>query len=235
MTGQDGPVLAVLLCTAVHAIGKIINHEMYRNWNKQSIWNDPNWQNFTATFNERTASLFTHTFSPWTIANNTLTLDNEGGAPKSYYWNTLPRELLVFTFLAGLMYLWDIYLENILPTRPRAVGADTKPEKAVDPNEPKEETLGRFSWRNTLLKWLMDAILGTMWKTVVSLVIKGEGLTIDSLIETSIIGATGFIHFGYIVSFILFIAIPAPERPLFRTFAASYCVLLCLKWQWFSS
>ncbi|KAK7217835.1 hypothetical protein V2G26_005838 [Clonostachys chloroleuca] len=211
---------------------------MYRNWNNESMWDDPTWQNFTATFNEGTASLFNESFSDWAISNNTLTLDNEGGASKSYYWNTFPRELLSFTFIAGLMYLWDIWLEDLLPTRPRGVGADAKTEKAVYPNEPKEETLGRsivksgarrasISWRNTFLKWLMDIVFGTMWKSAVSLVIGGEALTIDSfLIETSIIGVTGFIHLSYIVSFIAFIAIPVPQRPLFRTSADALASIL---------
>jgi hypothetical protein len=56
MPGQDDSVSAVLLCTAVHAIGQIISHEMYLNWNNESMWDDPTWQNFTATFNEATAS-----------------------------------------------------------------------------------------------------------------------------------------------------------------------------------
>jgi hypothetical protein len=94
------------------------------------------------------------------------------------------------------MYLWDVWLEDLLPTRPRGVGADAKTEKAFDPNEPKEETLGRsmvkssarsasISWRNTFLKWLIDIIFGTMWKSAVSLVIGGEALTIDSFLIVS--------------------------------------------------
>ncbi|CAI6099448.1 unnamed protein product, partial [Clonostachys chloroleuca] len=144
MLGQDDSVSAVLLCSAVHAIGQIISHEMYRNWNNESMWDDPTWQNFTATFNEGTASLFNESFSDWAINNNSLTLDNDGGASKSYYWNTLPRELLSFTLITTLMYLWDISLEDLLPTRPRGVGADAKNEKAVYPNTPREETLGRL-------------------------------------------------------------------------------------------
>ncbi|KAK7229742.1 hypothetical protein V2G26_001912 [Clonostachys chloroleuca] len=145
MQGLKGFLSAVLLCTAVHAIGDIISHEMYRNWNDESIWNDPAWQNFTATFNNGRASLFNSTFINSTSNNNVMTLDGDGGTFKDYYRSTLPRELISFAFISALMYFWDILLEYFLPTRPRGIGVGAETEKAIGLDIPwADKTLCRL-------------------------------------------------------------------------------------------
>ncbi|CAH0048091.1 unnamed protein product [Clonostachys solani] len=134
------------------------------------------------------------------------------------------------------MYFWDILQDYFLPTRARGVGVDAETEEAVDLDEPQgEATLSRLivkgttgrasiSWGNTFLKWLVDIIFGTMWKTAVSLLMsgfighRGERMSVSSfLIGNSMTWVARFIHLSNIISFITFIAIPTPQRPLFRT------------------
>ncbi|VUC29444.1 unnamed protein product [Clonostachys rosea] len=81
-----------------------------------------------------------------------------------------------------------------------------------------------ISWRNTLLKWTIDTTIGTLWSYTLkgileALVYEAPKLPITTtrfVTFVCVIWISRLIRLSYIVSFIGFILIPAPQRPVFE-------------------
>jgi hypothetical protein len=114
------------------------------------------------------------------LANATAPrLSNAAKQPQeSFYRQLLPREAFVFLVVSALQYWWHIFLERILPARPKSRSAPS--EKEVEHSEDREEEVvkkwvaqGRvrrssLNWCNTFLKWVLELTVGRLWYHSVS-------------------------------------------------------------------
>jgi hypothetical protein len=92
---------------------------------------------------------------------------------EAFYSHKLPREVFIFLVISALQYWWHIFLERILPGRPRPKAVLS--EKQADHSEGREEEVvqrwiaqGRvqrssLSWCNTILKWVVEMTVGRLW------------------------------------------------------------------------
>jgi hypothetical protein len=92
---------------------------------------------------------------------------------ESFYRQLLPRETFIFVVLSVLYYWWHIFLERILPARPKSQSVPS--EKEVEHSEDHEEEVvkkwvaqGRvrrssLNWCNTFLKWVLEMTVGRLW------------------------------------------------------------------------
>ena len=77
--------------------------------------------------------------------------------------------------LSALQYWWLIWLERMLPARPRYRDLVVRHEEKVEESEDREEEVvkkwiaqGRvhrasLNWRNTFLKWVLQMTIGISW------------------------------------------------------------------------
>ncbi|EOA87349.1 uncharacterized protein SETTUDRAFT_179124 [Exserohilum turcica Et28A] len=122
--------------------------------------------------------------------NATAPVPND--APESFYGQELPRGVMMVFLLSILQYWWFIALERLLPARPRnrgmpqyhtsssssssqeptaAAAAEVEFEEMPDREEKvvqKWIAQGRvrrasLNWCNTLLKWMLDMSVGSLW------------------------------------------------------------------------
>lgn len=93
--------------------------------------------------------------------------------PESFYGRKLPRETIIQFVLLMLRYYWLIYLEKLLPARPRKRGILPEGKEKFEESEDREEEViqkwiaqGRIrraslNWCNTSLKWILTL---TVWR-----------------------------------------------------------------------
>jgi hypothetical protein len=94
--------------------------------------------------------------------------------PESFYTQTLPMKLVIFFLLAPLQYWWLIWLERILPARPKRRDASHQQSTNIGDNEDREEEIVKkwiargmvrrasLNWCNTFLKWVLDMTVGSV-------------------------------------------------------------------------
>ena len=131
----------------------------------------------------RTLSLnHTNGLDNGTAINGTL---NANKTPaESFYGRTLPREVVTYLVIYALQYRWFIWLERLLPARPRYRNVPYEREEKVEESEDREEEVvkkwvaqGRvhrasLNWCNTFLKWLLELTVGRLWCLTVEYVIR---------------------------------------------------------------
>lgn len=144
------------------AEGKLTNNELYKNWT----------QAVELAGNASIASIENDTHS-------TLTNTSVSTSAESFYWRALPRDVFVNTIITVLGYYWQIWLERTFPARTRpsekvisdrfAEGADDSREEEVVKKWIAQGKIRRASlnWCNTLVKWVLDVVIGGLWVTSV--------------------------------------------------------------------
>jgi hypothetical protein len=81
-----------------------------------------------------------------------------------FYSRELPREIFVSLILAVLKYWWLLSLETILPAR--------SARRDMPHQGRRKANQGSWSWRNTLLKWVLDLTVGLLGLSTIELVIR---------------------------------------------------------------
>ena len=76
--------------------------------------------------------------------NDAATAGDSEESEESFYLSSLPYHIIFEFVLSILLYNWHIWLERILPTRPRSSVAAYEQTKVGEGNEDREEgTAGR--------------------------------------------------------------------------------------------
>lgn len=149
---------AVLYTTLIIALDQIIKEEFLRDLvARVYTWDDPAWHNLTLSFEATAAQTGAKPFhSPRT----------------SFYLKTLPPQVLVSAVLVFLDLYWNAALEYVFPARPRGKEVsfeekkdggeslrdnDTPGKRSIVRGKPRRPSL---SWRNTLVKWILDMSVG---------------------------------------------------------------------------
>lgn len=107
----------------------------------------------------------------WTSGNST-TSAREELPDEDFYTQILPRKFVVSLILYALQYYWFIFLEKMLPARPRRRLVAYQHDEKVEETEDREEEVvkkwlaqGRvrrasLNWCNTFLKWVLQVTMG---------------------------------------------------------------------------
>jgi hypothetical protein len=114
---------------------------------------------------------------------------------EAFYSHCLPREIFIFLIITALQYWWHIFLERILPGRPKPQAA--QPEKEAEYTEGREEEVvqkwitqglvqrSSLNWCNTLLKWVVEMTVGRLWYHIIEhgirLLLKPEDPTTSTI------------------------------------------------------
>lgn len=104
--------------------------------------------------------------------------------PESFYGRFLPREVVIHLVVSALQYWWLIWLERLLPARPRYNYVPPQQEEKMEESEDREEEVvkkwiaqGRvrrasLNWCNTFLKWTLEMTVGQLWTYTLEHVIR---------------------------------------------------------------
>jgi hypothetical protein len=128
-------------------------------------------------------------------------------ATESFYLRTYPREVIISLMLAILQYWWLIWLERVLPARPRYRDTLHQQKGQFEENEDREEEVvkkwiaqGRvrrasLNWCNTFLKWVLDLTVGLLLMFTVEHMLR-QLLKLNSpmLIFDDLDGVSSFSH-----------------------------------------
>ncbi|KAH8892870.1 hypothetical protein GQ53DRAFT_763984 [Thozetella sp. PMI_491] len=232
---------AVVYTGILIALRFILDHESGRIA-AEEVLDNPAWQNMTRVFNTTTnKNLTDFRDTPdrnrtWSNEATSLDCDNCGDA-WSFYLSWLPKYLLAYVVMIPLQYHWNMWLERCFPARPRdvEVAQHTRPEKVLGgdgDDELEEEVVKRWiakgriqrssiSWRNTLLKWLLDIAVGKiMCKVVVNLAVetitKGPAMALGEYKKYILVSwFRCTFSIGPLASLIGFVVIPAEGRVTF--------------------
>lgn len=187
---------AVLQATALYALTMVLSHHLSGNMFEQVMENE-GFQNMTNAWNKTmTLAATTNntlekqlTLDAGDTRNITLSINNNNingttanstlstteTPPESFYGRWLPREIVVFALISVLQYWWLIWLERILPARPRRKTVPHQQHEKVAESEDREEEVvkkwiaqGRvrrasLNWCNTFLKWVLEFSVGKLW------------------------------------------------------------------------
>jgi hypothetical protein len=125
---------------------------------------------------------------------------------EAFYSHCLPREIFIFLIITALQYWWHIFLERILPGRPRPQAAQS--EKEAEYSEGREEeivqrwiTQGRvqrssLNWCNTFLKWVVEMTVGRLWYHTIE-----HGIRLLLEPEDPTLSTIGFKHVSHFFPF----------------------------------
>ncbi|KAI0129949.1 hypothetical protein BJ170DRAFT_681430 [Xylariales sp. AK1849] len=237
---------AVVQTTLFIALNYIVTHEIDRNA-YNSVWDDEVFSNYTnVLFNRTQVAMGNATASSAYNGTDTNNLNSTwlnatspaATSPEesSFYFKTLPRNLLVYALLVPLSYYWHIFLERFFPARPRGVEVHhDKQEKVVDVHEDHEEEVVKrwiaqgkvrrssLSWWNTFVKWVLHLTVGKLVYEVVFHLVEGcvklQPLTTTfEQLRRHVIVCTvrSFLSIGPLASLVGFVVIPASKRVVFR-------------------
>lgn len=163
----------VVAATAMAAAGKIIHHHMDEACLSHPAWSDPVVQNFTAVIGliHNSSILVEHVANgTWNPADHIPKIE-----PVEFYTWSLVIQLAFFALGIPLQYYWHIWLERILPMRPRGGGSTSAQAEKINVGEGhqdhEEEIVKRWiatgkvkraslSYWNTFLKWILDITVG---------------------------------------------------------------------------
>jgi hypothetical protein len=187
---------AVLQATAIFTISAILGHHLSENMFNQ-VWEDEGFLNMTSVLNKTTpygssnhsssrlisdagnSTNTTLSLSRTTDISNATAVNGTSAMPKmsveSIYGWRLPREVAIYLVISTLQYYWLIWLERILPARPRRRDVPYQRHEKVEESEDREEEIvqrwiaqGRvkrasLNWYNTFLKWVLELTVGRLW------------------------------------------------------------------------
>lgn len=118
----------------------------------------------------------------WHKTNNTTTKSDFALNNENFLSQGLPKGVFVIVVTAILRYWWMIWLERLLPARPRAstAGIAVASEKEDDSRE--EEVIRKWveagkvrraslSWFNTFAKWFLDMTIGKFGDALIGIVL----------------------------------------------------------------
>lgn len=175
-----------------------------------------------------------------TITNVTLSAGSEPSDDQDFLFSELPKNIPAIILTAFLRYWWLIWLERLLPARPRsrrdtstsdpsAIHLDDKGEddsreeeiikKWVEAGKVRRSSL---SWCNTFLKWMLDLSLGNLWDTLL------DELVVQPVIQWTLpwnMASPSSLAFRFffnlmspmhLVTLISFILLPAQKRLVFE-------------------
>ena len=180
----------VLQATTISIICTIFNHHLGDKmfdplWENEAFVNMTNALNSSQPLNSTrgTPGRLTLDAGNTTSLNNGTAINGTLSAikspPESFYGRTLPRDAVIILLLSALQYWWFIWLEKMLPARPRYRDAPYRRKEKVEESEDREEEIvekwiaqGRIrraslNWCNTFLKWLLELTVGRLWYYVV--------------------------------------------------------------------
>jgi hypothetical protein len=164
---------AVLQATVLFTFNVICAHHLSANMFK-SLWEDEGFLNSSKAW-ERSSSVPSPLTDgrPARLAldtgenlNGTSSLGHRMNGtihayetlPESFYGRVLPREVVIFFLLSIFQYWWLVWLERMLPARPRHRSGAVSHKVEVEESEDREEEIvkkwiaqGRVNW--TSLKW----------------------------------------------------------------------------------
>lgn len=174
--------MIVVAATAMMAASKIIHHHLYLANLSHPSWSHPVVQNFTAVtrlgFSNSSLIVEHAANGTWNPADHIPKTE-----PSKFYTWFLAHELLFFAIRVPLQYYWHLWLERILPMRPRGDASMSAEKVSVGEGDQvrEEEIVKRWiasgkvkraslSWWNTFLKWILDITVGQFIFGVVDLV-----------------------------------------------------------------
>jgi hypothetical protein len=170
---------AVLQATAIYLLSEILNHHLSYGIFDQ-IMDNEGVRNFTAVMNKTSSMVAASSFatpsqltldagrtmnSALSLSNNTSPNTGTGNAtktpPEAFYSWRLPREVIIYMLISILQYYWLIWLERILPARPRR--RDVVYAQGGESDDREEEIVKKWivqgrvnraslNWCNTFLK-----------------------------------------------------------------------------------
>lgn len=196
---------AVLQATAIFTFSTILSYHLSENMFDQVLKNEA-FLNMTNALNMSIPFASTNntpgrlTLDAGDSTNGTLSLNDTTGLNnktaingtlsatknpvESFYGRRFPREVVICLVISALQYWWLIWLERMLPARPRYRHVSYQREEKVEESEDREEEVvkkwiaqGRvhrasLNWCNTFLKWLLDLTVGKLWYHTVAHVIR---------------------------------------------------------------
>ncbi|KAL1797929.1 hypothetical protein ACET3X_004535 [Alternaria dauci] len=158
----------------------------------------------------------------------------EDATKESFYGRELPREVFILFVLMMLQYLWFVGLERILPARRRARDVPYQEKEKVEESEDREEEVvkkwiaqGRVNRAslnicNTLLKWVLDLTLGTLWFITVQHVLRhllklNSPMSVFSELPNELFFGflSTFFSFTPLIRLIAFVVVPAYKQIVF--------------------
>lgn len=167
------------------AEGKLTNNDLYKNWTEaiELAVNTSTASNHTTPTME--TSHLHIVFSNDTGGNSTLTNTSVLNSEESFYWRALPRDVFVCTIITILGYYWQIWLERTFPARTRPSEKALSEKFAELDDESREEEVVKkwiargkirrasLSWWNTIIKWVLDVVVGGLWMASVYCLLDG--------------------------------------------------------------
>lgn len=192
---------SILQATTIAAAWLILNHHVDDKVYK-SVTDDPVFQSYWNATNG--VSLSTRSPTPGRLALDTGsnasvinatnsmntsatgdTLSMIEAPPESFYGRKLPREVVIAFFLSLLQYHWFIWMERLLPARPRRRLVLHEEKDNVEESEDREEKVikkwiaqGRvrrasLNWCNTFLKWILTLTVGKILNSTLAHIVRG--------------------------------------------------------------
>ncbi|KAF2033122.1 hypothetical protein EK21DRAFT_59322 [Setomelanomma holmii] len=186
---------AVLQATIIFTISQILGHHLSENMFDE-VWKDEVFLNMTSVLNQTTPyasanstsrrlTIESGTTTNTTSLNRALTINNAtsinatttntSSSSQSIYSWKLPREVAIMVVISALQYYWFIWLEKMLPARPRRKDVPYQRHEKIEESEGREEEIvkrwiaqGRvkrasLNWCNTFLKWVVELTIGRLW------------------------------------------------------------------------
>lgn len=177
-------VITVLQATALWVLAYVIRHHALEHaWSPLENFQDAYRANRTAGLqidgdrNDTQTLLLNATLnSSLNSTSNSTSSGAEGSASdeEAFYTKDVPKYIFKTLAIAILRYYWLIYLERLLPARPRVSAA--APAEKEDDESREEEVIRKWvesgrvrraslNWCNTFGKWMLDLTVGNLWQT----------------------------------------------------------------------
>lgn len=185
---------AVLQAVFLHVANMIIAHHLWSATEEIFTNNELYYQITNATeYQKNATSLANVNGTSLPVALNGTLLNNStaiNGTPtlsdsseESFYKSELPRAIIVVIIVTILEYYWQIWLERILPARPRPSNIVLEKQLAEDDDTREDEIVKKWiaqgkvrraslSFWNTALKWILDMTVGQLWIACLSHVLE---------------------------------------------------------------
>ncbi|KAJ4371269.1 hypothetical protein N0V83_004486 [Neocucurbitaria cava] len=228
---------AVLQATALYALTMVLSHHLSGNMFEQVMENE-GFQNMTNAWNKTmTLAATTNntlekqmTLDAGDTRNISLSFNNNGTTTnstlsttdtpeESFYGRWLPREIVVFALISVLQYWWLIWLERILPARPRRKTVPYQQhEKVAEESEDREEEVVK--------KWIAQGRRGetlvshdrTCLSRTAQVPISDDGLARSEKLKHLFFNFVGnFLSITPFATLIAFIVVPAHKQIVFVT------------------
>ncbi|KAK4499830.1 hypothetical protein PRZ48_008016 [Zasmidium cellare] len=230
-------LIAVGQAVLLSVLGWTISHHLlnsaYQNASQHHIWRE--WLDAMDMIENATAN---GTVSSNSSFNNITFTDDHA----TFYWKTVPRDILFTTIISPLYYYWHIWLERSFPARPRPVGTS---EKVADDTSHEEDVIQKWiaqgkirraslSWWNTLVKWTLNLVVGSLWVAALHALLSDlyalrlPKYSLSSLKwDIPMVLAGSFIGIAPLSDFVAFLVIPAHQRIVFEAGTQAVWEVFC--------